>query len=52
MDERRGQRSQEPQQDALEPPTDSAQLEQRGGEHDDGRLHDDVAMPHVRELVR
>src|SRR6266516_4909660 len=51
MSERRGQRSQEPQQDALEPPADPAQLKECRGEHDDGRLHDDVAMAHVRELV-
>src|SRR6266516_62743 len=51
MNERRGQRSQEPQQDALEPPADPAQLKECRGEHDDGRLHDDVAMAHVRELV-
>src|SRR6266545_5682351 len=52
MNEGRSERSEEPEQDALEPAADPAELEHRRGEHDDGRLHDDVAMPHVRELMR
>src|SRR5436309_2801408 len=52
MDEGRGKWPQEPEQHALKPAADPAELEQRCGEHDDGRLYHDVAMPHVCEFVR
>ena len=52
MDEGRGDRAEHEQQRALEPAADAAQLDDRGGEHDGAGLDDDVAVTHVRELVR
>ena len=52
MDARGRDRAEHEQERPLQPAADAAQLDERRGEHDGGRLDDDVAVPDVRELVR
>jgi hypothetical protein len=48
---RRGNRTEDEEQGALEPPTQPAQLEQRRGDDRRSRLDDDVTAFRVRDLV-